>query len=157
MWSIYRRYHLLIVGQRDDAVASTCTEAVVGALARYLPASRARLVRAADTRRVGVLIGTGQQDVAIMAAGSAEALYLGEPPFNDIRDLPLRLIVSFGSHVLVCRQEFMALHAYLLAQTLVEHKHALPFPACAPDGVVPAHRGSHAFFNGEGRPTPHDV
>ena len=69
MWSIYRRYHLLIVGQRDDAVASTCTEAVVGALARYLPASRARLVRAADTRRVCVLIGTGQQDVAIMAAG----------------------------------------------------------------------------------------
>jgi hypothetical protein len=38
-----------------------------------------------------------------MAAGSAEALFLGKPPFDDIHDAPLRIIVSFGSHYLVCR------------------------------------------------------
>jgi hypothetical protein len=53
--------------------------------------------------RVGVLIGTGQQDVAIMAA-----LFLAKPPFDDIRNVSLRLIVSFGSHVLVCRTDFAA-------------------------------------------------
>jgi len=152
MWSIYRRYRLLVVGQRDDELASAFAGAVVDVLARFLPTSRGRLARAADTRRVGVLIGTDQQDVAIMAAESAEALFLAQPPFDDIRNVPLRLIVSFGSHVLVCRPDFMARHAYLLAQTLSEHKDELPTPTGAPDGVVPAHRGSHAFFAGEEMP-----
>ena len=152
MWSIYRRYRLLIVGQRDDEMAGAFAGAVADVLARFLPASRAQLVRATDTRRVGVLIGTNLQDVAIMAAKSAEALFLAEPPFDDIRNVPLRLIVSFGSHVLVCGPDFMARDAYLLAQTLAEHNEALPTPAGAPEGVVPGHRGSHAFFAGEEMP-----
>jgi hypothetical protein len=154
LWPIYRRYRLLIVGQRDDEVASALAGAVVDVLARFLPTSRARLARAADARRVGVLIGTEQQDVAIMAAQSAEALFLAKPPFDDIRDLPLRVIVSFGSHVLVCRDDLAASHGYLLAQTLAEHKDALPAPASAAAGVVPAHPGSHAFFAGEELPAP---
>ena len=152
MWSIYRRYRLMIVGQHDDEIAIAFARAVVDVLAGFLPASRAQLARATDTRRIGVLIATNQQDVAIMAAESAEALLLAKPPFDDIRNVPLRLIVSFGSHVLVCRPDFMARHAYLLAQTLAEHNNALPAPASAPVGVVPAHRGSHAFFAGEEMP-----
>ena len=152
MWPVYRRYHLLIVGQRDDESGSALAAATVDVLMRFLPNSRAMLVRAADARRVGVLVATDQQDVAIMAAGSAEALFLGKPPFDDIRDAPLRVIVSFGSHSLVCRPSFMARHAYLIARTLAEHKDAFPTPAGAPDGVVPAHRGSHAFFAGEEMP-----
>jgi hypothetical protein len=151
-WLIYRRYRLLIVGQRDDQMGSAIAEGVVDILARFLPASRAQRVRAADTRRVGVLIGTSQQDVAIMTMESAEALFLAKPPFDDIRNVPLTLIVSFGSHVLVCRPDFTASHAYLLAQTLAEHEDALPTPAVAPEGVVPAHRGSQAFFAGEEMP-----
>jgi hypothetical protein len=152
MAKTYRQYRLLVIGQRDDEVASTFAKAVVDVLARSLPASRARLIRAADTRRIGVLIGTHQQDVAIMTNESAEALFFARAPFEDIRDVPLRLIVSFGSYVLVCRPDFMARHAYLLAQTLGEHKNALPSPAGAPEGVVPAHRGSHAFFAGKRMP-----
>jgi len=152
LWSIYRRYSLRIVGQRDDEIATAFAGAVVDVLARALPDSRAQLARAADTRRVGVLIGTDQQDVAIMTAESAEALFLARPPFDDIRNVPLRLIVSFGSHVLVCRPDFMASHAYLLAQTLAEHKDALPKQIAAPEGVIPAHRGSYAFFAGEEMP-----
>jgi hypothetical protein len=151
-WLIYRRYSLLIVGQRDNEIASAYAGAVVDVLARFLPASRARLARAADTRRVGVLIGTNQQDVALMEVESAEALFFAKPPFDDIRHVPLRLIASFGGHVLVCRPDFLARHAYLLAQTLAEHKDALPTPAGAPQGAVPAHLGSHAFFAGEAMP-----
>ena len=149
MSSIYRRYRLLIVAQRDDEIASAFAAAAIDVLARFLPDSRAQLARAADTRRVGVLIGTNQQDVAIMAMESAEALFLAKPPFDDIRNVPLRLIVSFRSHVLVSRQDFMARDAYRLAQTLVEHEEALPKSAVAPKGIVPAHRGSFAFFAGE--------
>jgi hypothetical protein len=149
MWSTYRRYHLMIVGQRDDEIAIRLAGAVVDVLAGFLPASRAQLARAADTRRVGVLMATNQQDVGILAAENAEALVLSKPPFDDVRNAPLRLICSFGSHVLVCRPDFRARHAYLLARTLAVHKDALPTPAGAPAGTVPAHRGSRAFFAGE--------
>lgn len=148
----YRRYRLMIVGQRDDPIAAGFAVAVVDVLARFLPSARAQLARAADSRRVGVLIGTNQQDVAIMATESAEALFLAKPPFDDLRNIPLRLIVSFGSCALVCRSDFMAGHAFLLAQTLATHSDALPAPARAPGGVVPAHRGSHAFFAGAEMP-----
>jgi hypothetical protein len=126
---------------------------VVDVLARFLPSSRAQLARVADTRRVGVLIATIQQDVAIMDVEGAQALSFAKPPFDDIRNVPLRLIASFGGHVLVCRADFMARHAYLLAQTLAEHADALPTPAGAPEGIVSTHRGSHAFFAGKAMPT----
>jgi hypothetical protein len=147
-WAIYRRYRLLVVGQRDDELASGVAAAVANVLERFLPTSRARVAAAADTRRVGVLIGTGQQDVAVMAAASADALFFSRQPFEDLRGVPLRLIVSFGSHALVCRSDFAAHHAYLLAQTLYAHADQLPRPAGAPTGPVPSHPGSHAFFSG---------
>jgi hypothetical protein len=143
MWPVYRRYHLLIVGQCDDERGNGFAAAAVDVLARFLPASRAMLVRAADARRIGVLIATDQQDVGVMAAASAEALFLSKP----------RVIVSFRSHVLVCRPNFMARHAYLMARTLAEHNDALPAAAGSPEGVVPAHRGSHAYFAGEEMPS----
>ena len=58
MWSIYRRYRLMIVGQHDDEIAIAFARAVVDVLAGFLPASRAQLARATDTRRIGVLIAT---------------------------------------------------------------------------------------------------
>jgi hypothetical protein len=152
LWSIYRRYRLFILGQRDDETGGTLAGAAADVLARALPDSRTQLAHATDTRRVGVLIGTGQQDLAIMTAGSAEALFHAKPPFADIRNVPLRLIVSFGTHVLVCRLDFAARHAFLLAKTLAAHREALPAPASAPEGIVPAHQGSHAFFAGEEMP-----
>jgi hypothetical protein len=152
MWPTYRRYHLLIVSQRDDAKSGALTAAVVEVLSHHLPNSRPQLVSAADSRRVGVLIATDQQDVAIMQAESAEALFLAKPPFADIPEAPLRIIVSFATHVMVCRPNFMARHAYLLAKTLAEHGEKLPAPAAAPTGVVPAHPGARAFFAGEKMP-----
>jgi hypothetical protein len=90
---------------QDDDRSGALTNAVVEVLSRYLPSSRPQLVLAADSRRIGVLIATDQQDVAIMQADSAEALFLAKPPFADIPDAPLRIIVSFGSHVFVWRRD----------------------------------------------------
>jgi hypothetical protein len=97
MWPVYRRYHLLIVGQRDDEQGLAFAAAVVDVLARFLPASRAMLVRAADARRIGVLIATDQQDVGVMTAASAEALFLSKPPFEDIRDPPCGSLSRSGA------------------------------------------------------------
>lgn len=148
-WPVYRRYRLLIVGQGDDAKGMALARAVAETLARFLPTSRAQWTRAKDGRRVGVLIATNQQDVAIMTKKSAEALFLGKPPFVDLGASPLLAIVSFGGHLLVCRPDFLARHAYLVAKALSEHEDALPVPAGSPEAPVPAHPGARAFFAGE--------
>jgi hypothetical protein len=146
---IYRRYALLIVGQRDDEVGIGLTRAAVQVLASSLTDSRAQLARAADCRRVGLLIGTEQRDLAIMPVEGADALLLAKSPFEDLRNVPLRSIVSFGTHLLVCRTDFIGRHAYLLAKTLTEHHDALPAPVRRPDGLIPLHPGAAAYFSGE--------
>jgi hypothetical protein len=152
MWPVYRRYHLLIVVQRDDEAGGGCAAAVADVLVRFLPSSRAQTVRAVDARRVGVLLATDQQDIAIMAEADADALVLGKPPFADIGGAPLRAIVSFAGHLLVCRPNFLKRHAYLIAKTLSEHEDALPGPARLPSGIVAAHPGARAYFAGEEMP-----
>jgi hypothetical protein len=154
MWPVYRRYHLLIVGQRDDAKNTAFAAATADTLLRFLPASRAQATSAPDARRVGVLIATVQQDVAIMAREGAEALLLGKLPFADIGGAQIRAIVSFGKYLFVCRPDFKARHAYLIAQALAQHPQGLPVPARAPEGAVPAHPGAEAFF--VGRDVPND-
>jgi hypothetical protein len=152
MWPVYRRYHLIIVGQRDDEKGLTLTKASTDTLAQFLPESRALLVRAADTRRIGVLIATDQQDVAVMSTEGARALFLGEPPFEDITGGSVRAIVSFGTHHMVCRPNFRARHAYAIAKTLSEHQDSLAASVAASQDVVPMHPGARAFFAGEAIP-----
>jgi hypothetical protein len=152
MWPVYRRYHLLIVGQRDDERSGALTAPVVDMLSHDLPPSRPQLVSAANTRRIGVLIATDQQDVAIMQAEGAKTLFLANQPFADIpkhRFGPLsRSGVMFSS----AGQTSWPANAYLLAKTLAEHAEWLPAPAVAPSGVIPAHAGARAFFAGEEMP-----
>ncbi len=152
MWPVYRRYHLLIVGQRDDANNTAFAAATAETLLHFLPASRAQATSAPDARRVGVLIATVQQDVAIMAKEGAEALFLGKPPFADIGGAQIRAIVSLGNYLFVCRPDFKTRHAYLIAQALTEHPEALPAHAGPPEGAVPAHPGAEAFFAGRDMP-----
>jgi hypothetical protein len=152
MWPVYRRYHLIIVGERGDERGLAITKASTDTLAQFLPESRALLVRAADTRRIGVLIATDQQDLAVISAEGAKALFLGEPPFEDIAGGPIRVIVSFGTHQMVCRPEFRARHAYVIAKTLSEHQDRLAAAVAASHGVVPTHPGARAFFAGEDIP-----
>ncbi len=149
MWPVYRRYHLIIVGGRGDERGLALTKASTDTLAQFLPESRALLVRAADTRRIGVLIATDQQDLAVMSAEGAKALFLGEPPFEDIRGGPIRAIVSFGTHQMICRPDFRARHAYVIAKILSEHQDRLAVTVAASDGAVPMHPGARAFFAGE--------
>jgi hypothetical protein len=152
MWPVYRRYHLIIVGQRDDEKGLTLTQASTDTLAQFLPESRALLVRAADMRRIGVLLATDQQDVVVISAEGATALFLGKSPFEDINKGLIRSIVSFGTHHLACRPNFRARHAFAIAKTLSEHQDRLPAPVAASHDVVPAHPGALAFFAGEDVP-----
>jgi hypothetical protein len=99
-----------------------------------------------------VLIATDQQDVAVISAEGAKALFLGEPPFEDIKGGPVRAIVSFGTHQMICRPNFLARHAYAIARTLSEHQDRLAATVAASQGAVPLHPGARAFFAGENIP-----
>jgi len=95
MWPVYRRYHLLIVGQRDDESGSALAAATVDVLMRFLRTRAPCWSRCGCSarRRARCYGSTGRRN---HAAESAEALFLGKPPFDDIRDAPLREIISFG-------------------------------------------------------------
>jgi hypothetical protein len=149
---IYRRYALLVAGPRDDERGLALTRAIVDVLAHVQEASRAQVARAADAQRVGLLIATEQRDLGVMSADSARNLFQARPPFEDFDAVPLRVIASFGSHLFVCRSDFLDRHAYLLAKTLWEHQAALPAAVRRPDGAVPPHRGSAAYFAGRALP-----
>jgi len=99
-----------------------------------------------------VLIATDQQDVAVISTEGARALFLGEPPFEDIKGGPVRAIVSFGTHQMICRPNFFARHAYAIAKTLSDHQDRLASTVAASQGAVPLHPGARAFFAGEDIP-----
>jgi TRAP-type uncharacterized transport system substrate-binding protein len=154
-WVVYRKRHLLILTSRTDALSYPLGKRVAEILNTHLPASQARVTRAPHTERLASLISTKQLDVALLTRHHAMALLDGQPPFVDYGPVPLRTIVGMGDYLLVCRDDFAAQHAYLVAKTLSLHGAELPVrqdtvPGTEP--VVPLHPGALAYF--QGRPLP---
>jgi hypothetical protein len=78
-----------------------------------------------------------------------------EAPFTDFGGVPLAALFAFGDYLLVCRPDFPARHAYLVARTLAEH--AGEFPGARPlatDEALPAHSGALAYARGQPLPPP---
>jgi TRAP-type uncharacterized transport system substrate-binding protein len=160
-WKIYRKRNLLILTSRSDAPSFPLGERVAQVLAKHLPESRAQVSRAPTTERIASLISTKQMDVAVLSLNDAATLLAGRAPFTDYGPVPLRTIVVLGDYLLICREDFPALHAYLLAETLMKNRDELDVTVSSPDtgnisaeGVVPAHRGARAYV--DGRPPPDD-
>ena len=152
-WAVYRRKHLLILTSKTDAPTFPLGERVAKVLAAHLPASKARVARAPHTKRIASLISSKQMDVAILSLGDAAELMTGRAPFADYGPVALRTIVGLGNYLLICRDDFPAYHAYLMAATLAANKDEFPVPLREGRGaVVPVHPGARAYF--EGRPPP---
>lgn len=160
-WNVYRKRNLLILTSRGDALSYPIGEQVAAVLAKHLPESRARVSRAPSTRRVASLISTRQMDVAVLSMDDAADLYAGRGAFAKFGSVPLRSIVVLENYLLVCRDDFAPLHAYLLAETLIENRGELDVTVSAPDAVqrtadliVPIHPGARDYL--KGRPPPQD-
>ncbi len=158
-WKIYRKRYLLILTSRTDAPSYPLGKRVAEVLATHLPSSKARVTRAPHTQRIASLISSKQMEVAILARNDAAALLAGRAPFAEYDPVPLRTLIGLGDHLLVCRDDFPARHAYLLAATLSRNRDELPTTVSPgehgpvdPDATVPTHPGALAFF--EGRPLP---
>ncbi|MFQ5954767.1 MAG: hypothetical protein ACE5JZ_06875 [Kiloniellales bacterium] len=156
-WTVYRQRHLLILTSRTDAPSFPLGKRVAEVLAAHLPSSKARVTRAPYTRRIASLIATKQMDVAILARDDAASLFTGRGPFAEYGPVPLRTLIGLGDYLLVCRDDFPARHAYLVAATLSRNRDRLPVAVSAgedspPDATVPTHPGAQAFFEGRSPP-----
>ncbi|PON17746.1 hypothetical protein C2W62_11570 [Candidatus Entotheonella serta] len=153
-WVVYRKRHLIILTGKTDGSAYELGKRVATVLAQELPASKARVTRAPYMERIGSLLSTQQLDVALLSGPTAVALLRGQPPFVDYGPLPLRLIIALGSYWLVCRDDFLARHAYLVAQALDDHRDTLatrttPSKVELSSHAVPIHPGALAYVNGQ--------
>jgi len=151
-WGVYRERFLLILTTRADPPSFDLGSRLAEVLARDLPESRARVSRAPHKARVASLIATRQLDLAVMRPADAEALWRGAPPFPDYGPVALRSIVDLGDFLLVCRQDFAARHAWLIARTLDAAGERLDAPVAPAASPVPLHAGAEAYF--AGRPLP---
>jgi len=158
-WVVYRERHLFVLTGRTDGSSYVLGKRVAEILAIHLPASRARVSRAPNMERIGSLISTKQFDVALISRNYAAAMLHGLPPFVEYGPVPLRTIIELGDYLLICRDDFPARHAYLVAMTLNIHRAELPLAAMTrtqavegPIDEVPMHPGVAAYF--ESRPLP---
>ncbi|MFY9317477.1 MAG: hypothetical protein WAO95_18210 [Burkholderiales bacterium] len=152
---MFRQRYLLITTSRDDPGADDLGERIAAVLAARLPESRAMVSRAPSVERIASLMTTGQADVAVLAAGSAQALYRGHPPLAEYGPFPLRVIVAAGQYRLVCGADFPRPHGYLLAEALADNEGKPPLRVPDPDAAgIPVHPGALAFARGEPVGTP---
>lgn len=147
-WAVYRSRHLLVLTEKTDPPSYALGKRVAAILATWLPTSSARVARAPYARRVASLISTGQLDVAVVSREKAAALRAGRPPFEEFAPVPLRTLADLGPYLLVCREDFPARHAWLVARTLSEHREGLPEAGRHGPVPVPLHPGAAAFRNG---------
>jgi hypothetical protein len=154
-WGVYRKRFLLILTTREDPATYELGEQVAAILAARLPESRAQVTRAPSKARIGSLLSSHQMDLALMHHDDAAALRSGTPPFVGHGPMPLHAILAIGDYLLVCRDDFAARHAWLIADALAQDGSipvAALVPAAAVDAApaarVPLHPGALAFFTG---------
>jgi hypothetical protein len=152
-WLVYRQTHLIILTSRDDPGGDEFGEKAAKVLRTALPDSHARVARGPRTERIASLLSTRQADVAILSRTNAMAMYRGAQPFEQFGAIALRVIVEGNDHQLVCRDDFLLPHAYLVAEALLQDEvrgdWRVPV-ASAADDAIPPHAGALAFA--EGRP-----
>ncbi len=157
-WGIYRKRYLLILTTRADPASFELGRKVAAALLRELPESQAQVSRAPHKARIASLLSSHQMDLALMRPDDAAALREGKAPFAGYGPMPLMTLVGVEDFLLVCRDDFAALHAWLIAEALSASgadftvKPAKSEPPAAPDPRLPLHPGAIAFFSGGAKP-----
>ncbi len=167
-WGVYRKRFLLMLTNRQDPASFALGRQVAEVLAEVLPESLARVSRAPHGERIASLISSKQLDLALMPPDEAAALKAGRPPFADYGPVALMSLVGVGDYLLVCRADFPAAHAFLVAGALSANRRRLTVPmvpgrknTTAPDPRVPLHPGARLYFTGAPAPArrpaaPHD-
>ncbi|MCU0869202.1 MAG: hypothetical protein MUF30_06280 [Burkholderiales bacterium] len=151
-WIVYRDTHLVVITSRDDPAGDALGDAIVAAVRARLPDSHAAVGRGPRVQRIASLLSTRQADIAVVERATAVAMARGTGPFDAYGPIALRTVVESDTHLLVCRADFLAAHAWLLAEALAGPDTALGLrvAAVADADAIAAHPGAVAWH--EGRP-----
>ncbi|MDH3321000.1 MAG: hypothetical protein OEO84_15110 [Betaproteobacteria bacterium] len=153
-WIVYRETHLIILTSRDDDGADDLGEKFAAIVRRALPDSQAAVGRGPHVQRIASLISTRQVAVGVLSRPNALAMYHGKGPFQQYGAIPLRVLVQNEAYRLVCRDDFLPQHGFLLAEALMQNGNdlglSIPGRDAADAGDIPPHVGALAFA--EGRP-----
>lgn len=153
-WIVYRETHLIILTSRDDLGADDLGEKFAAIVRGALPDSKAAVGRGPRVQRIASLISTRQVAVGVVSRPNALAMYHGEGPFQQYGAIPLRVLVQNDVYRLVCRDDFLPQHGFLLAEALMENGRdlglSIPGHDAVDTGDIPPHVGALAFA--EGRP-----
>ena len=151
-WMVYRETHLIILTSRDDLGADDLGEKFAAIMREALPDSRAVVGRGPRVQRIASLISTGQAQVGVVSRQNALAMFHGEEPFRQYGAIPLRILVQNETYRLVCRDDFLPQHGFLLAEALMENGRdlglSIPGNAAVDTGDIPPHVGALAFAEG---------
>lgn len=156
---VYRATHLIILTSRDDLAADELGETFAAVVRDALPDSKARVGRGPRVQRIASLIATRQAEVGVVSREHALAMYRGEGPFREFGPIALRVLVQNDAHCLICREDFLPQHGYLLAEALMAYgatKQGIDLGLNVPGrnasnvNQIPAHAGALAFA--EARP-----
>ena len=151
-WIVYRETHLIILTSRDDLGADDLGEKFAAIVRGALPDSHAAVGRGPRVQRIASLISTQQVAVGVVSRPNALAMYRGEGPFQPYGAIPLRVLVQNDAYRLVCRNDFLPQHGFLLAEALMENGRdlglSIPGQGAAGSRDIPPHVGALAFAEG---------
>ena len=151
-WIVYRETHLIILTSRDDPGADDLGEKFAAIVRAALPGSKAAVGRGPHVQRIASLISTGQVAVGVVSRPNALAMYRGKGPFRQYGAIPLRVLVQNDAYRMVCRDDFLPQHGFLLAEALMENGRdlglSIPGRDAADAGDIPPHVGALAFAQG---------
>lgn len=150
-WLIYRETHLVVLTSRDDPGSDDLGEKIAAVVREALPDSKAAVGRGPGVQRIASLISSRQAEVGVVSRQNAVAMYRGEGSFRQYGAIPLRVLVQNDAYRLVCRDDFLPQHGYLLVEALMARSAELGLSVPGGDVVeIPAHAGALDFA--EGRP-----
>lgn len=152
-WVVYRQTHLVILTSRDDAGADDLGEKLAALMRTALPDSKAAVARGPRVQRIASLISTRQAEVGVVSRPNALAMFRGDAPFQEYGAIALRVLVQDSTYQLVCREDFLPQHGYLVAEALMENAQGLDLTIPGRDagerGEIPPHVGALAFAEGQ--------
>jgi len=151
-WMVYRETHLMILTSRDDLGGDDLGEKIAAIVRGALPDSRATVGRGPRVQRIASLIATRQAEVGVVSRPNAMAMFHGDEPFRQYGAIPLRVLVQNDAYRLVCRDDFLSEHGFLLAEALMENGRdlglSIPGRDAVDGGDIPPHVGALAFAEG---------
>ena len=146
---------LLLYINAQDPGSGEIGEMLAKQLRKELPESGAASVQEPTPARVAGAMSTQQGNLAVIAYDIALEIYRGDPSFNGVGPIELRVLVENYKYQVLCRADFERDRAYLVTAALM--KDPVPLKLMVPDrstgttgpDSIPTHPGALAFMKGE--------